>query len=121
MEEAVQGCIRDLVFNLDEIGFSEWEDRKSKKVSVHSAISSQTIHHGVNRKMKHITVITRVAASRKHVLPYIITSQEPEGLREALRKKGIEFRWHLILKKNQKPYVNSKYFAEYIKSIFIAH
>jgi hypothetical protein len=27
MEEAVQGCVRDLVFNLDELGVSEWEDR----------------------------------------------------------------------------------------------
>jgi hypothetical protein len=34
MAGVVQGCIHDLVFNLDEIGVSEWEDRKSKKVVV---------------------------------------------------------------------------------------
>jgi hypothetical protein len=49
MEEAVQGCIGDLVFNLDEVGvgISEWEDRKSKKVVVSTAMGRQTRHHGV--------------------------------------------------------------------------
>jgi hypothetical protein len=37
------------------------------------------------------------------------------------KEKGIEFEQHLILKKNQKPYVNKKSFAGYIKSIFIPH
>jgi ABC-type molybdate transport system ATPase subunit len=35
--------------------------------------------------------------------------------------KGIEFGRHLILKKNQKSYVNSKSFTEYIKSTFMPH
>jgi hypothetical protein len=30
----VQGCVTDLVFNLDEVGISDWEDRKGKKVGV---------------------------------------------------------------------------------------
>jgi hypothetical protein len=62
MEEAVQGLVFDLVFNLDEVGVgvgvSEWEDPKSKKVIMPTAMSSQTIHHGVKRNLKHITVIT---------------------------------------------------------------
>jgi hypothetical protein len=49
------------------------------------------------------------------------TSQESDGLREALKKKGIELGRDLILKKNQKPSVNRKSFAEYIKSTFIPH
>jgi hypothetical protein len=103
MEEAVQGCIRDLVFILEEVGVSESEDRKSKHIGAPSAVSSQTIHHGANRNLKHIAVITCVAASGEYVIPYTITSQESDDLRETLRKKGIEFGRHLILKKNQKP------------------
>jgi hypothetical protein len=75
MEEAAQDCIRDLVFNLDETGVSEWEDRKSKKVVVLSAMSSQAIHHRVDRNLKHITVMTCFAARGKHGIPYVITSQ----------------------------------------------
>jgi hypothetical protein len=89
MEEVVHGCVRDLVLNLDEVGVSEWEDRKSKKVVVPTAMSSQTFHHGVHRNLKHITIITCVAVSEEHVIPYTITSQESDDLRQTLRKKGI--------------------------------
>jgi hypothetical protein len=84
-------------------------------------MSSQTIHHGVDRNLKSITVITCVGASREHAMPYIIISQKSDDLLEALGKKAIEFGWHLILEKNQKPYPNSKSFAECIKSTFIPH
>jgi hypothetical protein len=114
MQQSVHDRIRDLFFNLNEIGVSESEDRKSKKVVVPSLMSSQRTHHGVNRSLKHITVITCVAARGEYVLPYIIMFQESDDLREALRKKGIEFGWPLILKKNQKPHVNRKCFAESI-------
>jgi hypothetical protein len=90
MEESVQRCVRDLVVDLDEVevGVSEWENRKPKKVVVPTAMGTQPINHGV---LTHIPVITCVAASGEHVIPYIITSQESDDLREALRKKGIEF------------------------------
>jgi hypothetical protein len=48
------------------------------------------IHYRVNRNLKHITVITEVTASGEHVVPYIITFQESDDLREALRKKAME-------------------------------
>jgi hypothetical protein len=32
LNEYVQGCPVELVFNLDEVGISEWEDRKARKV-----------------------------------------------------------------------------------------
>jgi hypothetical protein len=38
-----------------------------------------------------------------------------------VRKKGIEFGRNLILTKSQKPYVNSKSFAEDVKSTLIPH
>jgi hypothetical protein len=129
MEEAVQSCVRDLVFNLDEVRVSEWEDRKSKKLVVPTAMGNQTIHHGVDRNLKHSTVITWVEASGKHGVPYIIMSHESENLRETLRKKSIEFECenrfgfgrNSILKESQKAYVDSKSFAEYVKSTFISH
>jgi glutamine cyclotransferase len=30
--EYIQGCTAELVFNLDEIGISDWENRKARKV-----------------------------------------------------------------------------------------
>jgi hypothetical protein len=49
LHEYVQGCVVELVFNLDEIGISDWEDRKKKKVLGLAAAFGQTIHHGVSR------------------------------------------------------------------------
>jgi hypothetical protein len=64
LHEYVQGCVAELVVNLDEVGISDWEDRKTKKViaraakrSWHLAMFGQTIHHGVSRNVKHISVI----------------------------------------------------------------
>jgi hypothetical protein len=55
------------------------------------------------------------------MIPYITLSQESEDLRRAPRKKGIELGRHLILKKSQKPYTNSKSFPESVKSTMRPH
>jgi hypothetical protein len=34
------------MFNLDEIGISDWENLKTQRVIVPAAILGQTIHHG---------------------------------------------------------------------------
>jgi hypothetical protein len=44
IEEAAHGCVRDLAFNLDEAGVSEWEDRKSKKVVIPTDMGNQVRH-----------------------------------------------------------------------------
>jgi hypothetical protein len=45
------------VFNLDEVGISDWEDRKTKKAIALAAMLRPTIHHGVFRNVKYILVI----------------------------------------------------------------
>jgi hypothetical protein len=56
--EHVQGCPAEVVFNLDEVGISDWEDRKARKVVVlyrrPSAVGRAMIHHGMSRNVKHI-------------------------------------------------------------------
>jgi hypothetical protein len=37
----------ELVFNLDEVGISEWEDRKDRNAIVPKTMDEQTIHHRV--------------------------------------------------------------------------
>jgi hypothetical protein len=45
MQETVHSRPKDLVFNLVEVGISEWEDRKPKKVVIPVKFAGQTIHH----------------------------------------------------------------------------
>jgi hypothetical protein len=66
LHDYVQSCVAELVLNLDEVGISDWEDRKGKKVAVPPAMLGQTIHHGVARNVKHISVIACKLAAGGH-------------------------------------------------------
>jgi hypothetical protein len=61
--------VADFVFNLNKVGISDWEDRKTKKVIALAAMPGQTIHHGVSRKVKHISVIACMSAAGESLLP----------------------------------------------------
>jgi hypothetical protein len=66
-------------------------------------------------------ILICVSASGKHLVPYLVTSQDPPALQDDLKWHGIEFGRHLIIKESQKAYVNGKTFAEYVKSVFIPY
>jgi hypothetical protein len=63
----------DLVFNLNEVGMSDWEDRKYKKVVVQTTLDGQTIHHRFSRNVRHISIIACISAGGELLTPYIIT------------------------------------------------
>jgi hypothetical protein len=89
LHESVQGRPTELVFNLDEVGISDWEDRKSKKVIVPQSMRVPTIHHRVNRAPKHVSVIACISAAGESLTAYIVTSQDSPTLREQLKKRGV--------------------------------
>jgi hypothetical protein len=74
LHEYVRGRVAELVFNLDEVGISDWEDRKTTHVIAFSAMFGQTIHHRVSRHVKHISVIVCLLAARDSLLHYTVTS-----------------------------------------------
>jgi hypothetical protein len=87
----VHGLPTELVFNLDEVGISDWEDRTSKSVIVPKAIRSETIHHKIHRNLKHVSVIVCVSAAGESLIPYIVTSQDSLPVRENLKRRGVRF------------------------------
>jgi hypothetical protein len=113
--------VADLVFNLDKVGILDWEDCKTKKVGVPAAMLGQTIHHGVSRKVKHISVIVCVSAAGASLRPYIVTSQNSPVVQEHLKKQGVCFGRDTILKCNQKPYINPGIFLDSIRIIFLPY
>jgi hypothetical protein len=74
LNEHIQGCVVELVFNLDEVSISDWEDRKTKKVIVPATMRGRTIHHGISRTVEHISVITCVSAAEESLTLYVIPS-----------------------------------------------
>jgi hypothetical protein len=117
----VHNACAELVFNLDEIGMTEWEDRSERRVIVPSTMRGQTIYHAVHSNLKHIFVVACISAAREHMKPFLVCSQ---GNTTVERKPKIEeFRMgvDLILKALQKPDVNSQLFAKYISTVLLPY
>jgi hypothetical protein len=89
------------------------------KVIVSRSIGEQTVHHKVNRNLKHISVIECVSAAGESLIAYIVTAQDSLHVRKQLKKKGVRFGTDLILKARRKPYINAECFPEYIRTVFL--
>jgi hypothetical protein len=74
LREYVHGMKAELVFNLDEAGMSDWDDRKDKKVIVTKTMVGQTIHHHVSRNVIHISIITCITTAGESLTLYIVIS-----------------------------------------------
>jgi hypothetical protein len=89
LNEHIQGCVAELVFNLNEVGISDSKDRKTKTVLVPATMVGHPIHHEISRMVKYISVIARISAARESLTPYIITSQASRQVWEQLKKHGV--------------------------------
>jgi hypothetical protein len=110
----VHNACADLVFNLDEIGISEWEDRVERKVMAPSAMRKRKIFHGIHRGLKHISVITSISAGGDHMMPFLVPSQATDAVVRKLRTEGFRIGIDMILKTRDKPYTNVVLFHKYI-------
>jgi hypothetical protein len=111
----------ELVFNLDRVDISDWENRKTKtkKVIVPPTMRRQTIHHEISRIEKHISVIACISPAEESLTPYIITSQASTLVQERLKKEGVRFDRHFVLRSNPRPCINAEIFLDYIRTVFL--
>jgi hypothetical protein len=63
LREYVQRMKVELVFNLDDVGMSEWEDHKVRKVIIPTTKDGQTIHYCASRSVRHISIITCISVA----------------------------------------------------------
>jgi hypothetical protein len=121
LRDHVHGMRAELVFNLDQVGMSEWEDRKVKKVIVLMTMDGQTMHHGASRSVKHISVIACITAGGESLTPFLVISQISEGIRKRMMSRGVRLAVNFVFRQRPKPYVSCKLFLEYIKTIFVSY
>jgi hypothetical protein len=121
LNEHVQKFVTGLMLNLDEIGISDWEDRKTKRVIVPATMVGQTIHHEISRTVKHISVIACVSAARELLTPYIITWQASKPIQEQLKKHGVRFGTDFVSRSNPKPCINAESFRDSIRTVFFGN
>ena len=73
LHEVVSGTCRELLFNLDEVGLGEWEDRKIFKVIVPKFADKNSVQHSYKRNSPHITMLVCCSCGGDALTPMIIT------------------------------------------------
>jgi hypothetical protein len=61
----------ELIFNLDETGLSDWEERKAKPVIIQSHASQTALHYPIDRTVRHHTLLCCVSASGDAYCPFL--------------------------------------------------
>jgi hypothetical protein len=52
VNEHIHRYVAELVLNIDKVGISDWEDRKTRRIVVQAIMDGETIHHAVSRNVK---------------------------------------------------------------------
>jgi hypothetical protein len=100
----------ELLFNTDESGFSDWEERKPKCVLIPTEIRETTLHYPVSRKIRHQTMVCCVTAAEDAYCPPLVSSDPTtQTVFEHQIRPGIEIQIEI----SSSPYVNAEIFERY--------
>lgn len=118
MKTYVSGKCSELVFNIDEVGLSEWEDRKIKKVIVPKSADRNNVYHSINRKVYHISMLVCISAGGDALTPLTIMKNK---LPKKIIDSAIRLDEDMIFRQRDKPYMDESLFYEYITNVFIPY
>lgn len=106
----------ELVYNIDETGLSDWEERKPKTVVIPKGVPKEQLHYPVNRGNRHVTLLVTISAGGDAYFPMAITS-DPNlvGIFDLGIRKDVD----LTLKISNSSYVNKEIFNDHIINYFI--
>jgi hypothetical protein len=65
-----------LIFNIDECGFSDWEEQRPKPVLIPTEFERSVLHYPVNRAIRHQSLICCITAAGDAHCPLLV-SREP--------------------------------------------
>jgi hypothetical protein len=106
----------ELIFNIDECGFSDWEERKEKPVLIPAAAQHTTLHYPVNRQIRHQTLVCCVTAAGDAYCPLLV-SADPHVI--DVFDTGIRNGIDLKIEISHSPYVNQQLFEKYLDEIVL--
>jgi hypothetical protein len=108
----------ELVFQFDEVGISEREDGKDKKLDVSNMLDGQIIHY-TSRNVRHISMIISVTSVRESLTASLVRSQDSEPVRLRLMNRGVRLYVALVFRPRSKSQVNGTLFLKSINNIFV--
>jgi hypothetical protein len=116
VQEHVVGVNSRLVYNIDETGCSDWEERGPYDGIVPAALKNRRLHFAVTRKIKHQTMVVCINAAGETLCPLIVTTD-----RSALGvfRDGIEENIDLKVHVGRSAYVDAHIFYDYLRDVLI--
>jgi hypothetical protein len=76
MKIVMAGKFSELVSNLDEIAFSEWEKRKPKKIIASRSVPADRVFHPASRRYRRVTLLAWVSAPNEALTPKVFQGRE---------------------------------------------
>jgi hypothetical protein len=73
MKTLISGKYSGLIFNLDEVGSSDWEEHKPKKIIAPRSIPADQVFHSISRRYHHVTLLACVSAAGHALTPMVIS------------------------------------------------
>jgi hypothetical protein len=108
MKTILAGKFSELVFNLDEIGFSEWEKRKPKTIIAPRSIPADQVFHSVSRRCHHVTLLACVSAAGDALTPMVISGPPFHNSLWAIGPRRDE---DVIIRHRNPAYINEELFS----------
>jgi hypothetical protein len=118
MKTLLVGKYSELVFNLDEVGSSEWEERKPKKVIAPRSIPADEVYHSVSRKYRHVTLMACVSAAGDALTPMVISGPP---IRDSLWALGLRRDEDVMVRQRNPAYISEELFFEYLTNVLVPY
>ena len=116
IEVIIEATPAELVYNIDETGLSDWEEKKPKTVIVPARIPDDELHYPVNRGIRHITLVVTISAGGDAFFPLVVTS---DPSLENVFQLGIRRDIDLSLTVAGSSYISKEIFKDLIINKFI--
>jgi hypothetical protein len=104
------------VYNIDETGCSDWEERKPFRGIIPASMDRNRIHFPVNRRIKHQIMLVCINAAGEALCPLIVTS-DPATM--GVFRDDIEEDVDLKVHVGHSAYVDAEIFQSYIRDVLI--
>jgi hypothetical protein len=118
MKNHVAGKFAELIFNLDELGSADWEDRKVKTVIVSAGVRKDDVYHTISRRQRHITLLACVSAAGDALTPMLITTNP---IRDCLWSRSLRQDEDVMVRRRSPSYIDEQLFFKYISNVLIPY
>lgn len=115
----VQGIPTELVFNIDEVGFQRWSDRKKKRVIVPLSTPKKQVHYAVKRSEKRVSIVSTISMAGDTLMPLIISHRKrpDKKLEETGLREGDDF----MIEYQKSCFVTKEIFSKYVQSVLFPY